>query len=329
MSSIRLMAIIANDGFPAFRRRIAAADEFGFHSVGVGDTPNHTEMYVSLAVAGQTSRQLRLGPMATNTATRHPAVTARSLAALDDLSDGRAFLGIGAGDSALRGIRPHTSLAERRDGVTEIRRCWREDGFAPPAPGTWGARPIALVGDGPKSITLAGEAADVAVIGTGIAPEVVTRTREAVQAGSRRAGRPDDAVETWYLARCAVTDDIDEARARLRTTLAAGANHVFRSQGEIAAAPADLQPGLTRLCENYDYRFHGVPGSNPNASLVSEEGLLHYLLNRFALVGPAEKIAARMRELHQLGVDGFVIPIIGGDPDVTLDSIGRELMPLL
>jgi len=328
---MKLMAIIANDGFPAFRRRVAAAAEYGFHSVGVGDTPNHIEMYVSLTVAAHVAPRLHLGTMATNVATRHLSVTARSVAALDDLTDGRAFLGIGAGDSAMRAIGGrHATLAERRAGVAAIRGYWRDAGFtADPAPDPWGARPIVLAGDGPKALGLAGEVGDVAVIGTGIADDVVARTRALVQAGSQRAQRAHNAVQTWYLARCAVTEDIGQATVRLRTTLAAGANHVFRSHGEIDAAPAGLRPALTRLTQDYDYRFHGVPGANPNAALVSEEPLLSYLLHRFALVGSAATIAARMHELHQLGVDGFVIPIIGGDPDLTLDSIGRELIPLL
>lgn len=93
--------------------------------------------------------------------------------------------------------------------------------------------------------------------------------------------------------------------------------------------PAELQAGLEWLCRDYDYRFHGAAGVNANAELVSDPPLLEYLVDRFAMVGRAETIAARMHELSGLCVGGLVVPIIGGDPDFTLGDIGSGLIPLL
>ena len=85
------------------------ADECGFSSITHIDSQILSrDVYVSLAhAAGKTSR-IRLGQGVTNPYTRHPSVTANATASLDELSGGRAFLGIGAGYSSVEamGLKP-------------------------------------------------------------------------------------------------------------------------------------------------------------------------------------------------------------------------------
>ena len=61
----------------------------------VGDT------YVGLALAAEHTTRLQLGTGVTNPYTRHPAVTASAIATVQEISGGRAVLGIGRGDSSL------------------------------------------------------------------------------------------------------------------------------------------------------------------------------------------------------------------------------------
>ena len=66
------------------------------------------------AVAAATSR-VTIGPGITNAYTRHPGVTAAGIATLDDLSGGRAALGVGAGGSLTPDAARHrTSCAAHR-----------------------------------------------------------------------------------------------------------------------------------------------------------------------------------------------------------------------
>ena len=64
--------------------------------------------YVLLAFAAKATSTIRLGPLLTNPVTRHPTVTASSIATVDVVADGRAILGLGIGDTAvhLAGLRP-------------------------------------------------------------------------------------------------------------------------------------------------------------------------------------------------------------------------------
>jgi F420-dependent oxidoreductase-like protein len=55
------------------------------------------ELWVSLAWLAANTSRIEFGPLVTPFSFRHPAVTARMAAALDDLSGGRLTLGLGAG----------------------------------------------------------------------------------------------------------------------------------------------------------------------------------------------------------------------------------------
>ncbi len=83
----------------------AALEALGWDGMSLTDSQNLSpDVYVALTIAAQANERLQLGPGVTNPVTRHPAVTASAIAALQQLSGGRAMLGLGRGDSALFNI---------------------------------------------------------------------------------------------------------------------------------------------------------------------------------------------------------------------------------
>src|SRR6202012_5881252 len=79
------------------------ADQLGLGFVGVGDVHElWADPYVSLALAAISTDRIKIGPWVTNSVTRHPTVTANAVTTLNDLSNGRALLGLGVGDGAVR-----------------------------------------------------------------------------------------------------------------------------------------------------------------------------------------------------------------------------------
>jgi F420-dependent oxidoreductase-like protein len=94
-------------------QRIAqAAEEFGFAGLYRSDHYTNAnppdldslELWVSLTWLATHTRRIRFGPLVTPVSFRHPTLTARMAAAVDDLSAGRLVLGLGAGWQA----REHT-----------------------------------------------------------------------------------------------------------------------------------------------------------------------------------------------------------------------------
>ena len=78
------------------------AEEMGFDYVGIADSQSLArELYVTLSVVAMSTERVMLGPTVSNPRTRHPAVASSAIASVNELSGGRAFLGIGSGDSAV------------------------------------------------------------------------------------------------------------------------------------------------------------------------------------------------------------------------------------
>lgn len=77
------------------------AEEVGFEYLWVTDHYNNKNVYETLALIAKETSTIKLGPGVTNPYVRHPAITASAIATLDEISDGRAVLGMGPGDKKL------------------------------------------------------------------------------------------------------------------------------------------------------------------------------------------------------------------------------------
>lgn len=78
------------------------AEAAGWDGLCVVDSQNLSgDAYVALAMAATVTQRIGLGTGVTNSITRQAAVTASAIASVQRISNGRAVLGIGRGDSAL------------------------------------------------------------------------------------------------------------------------------------------------------------------------------------------------------------------------------------
>src|ERR1700757_2966385 len=79
--------------------RARLAERCGFHAVWVADERFYREVYAVLTQVALATERVRMGPCVTDPFARHPALTAMAIATLDEISNGRALLGFGAGIS--------------------------------------------------------------------------------------------------------------------------------------------------------------------------------------------------------------------------------------
>ena len=167
-----------------------AAEDAGFDGVwsydhfsgaSLGGSSAHDAWTLLGAVAGVTSRVM-VGPLVANVSVRHPATLAVAAATLQQLSDGRAMLGIGAGagpesafslEMEMVGLVPRAAPARRTmvvEAMAAVRQLWRgggtrtgdffgldaATGFPSPDP----EPPIFVGANGPKLTEAAARAAD-------------------------------------------------------------------------------------------------------------------------------------------------------------------------
>jgi len=88
-----------------WKRILQAAEDLGFKFVfrsdhftnASGDDIDSLELWVSLTYAASHTKRIEFGPMVTPVTFRHPSMTVRYASQVDDLSNGRLVLGMGAG----------------------------------------------------------------------------------------------------------------------------------------------------------------------------------------------------------------------------------------
>jgi alkanesulfonate monooxygenase SsuD/methylene tetrahydromethanopterin reductase-like flavin-dependent oxidoreductase (luciferase family) len=177
--------------FPGSGEEVTAdaslAIEAGFDLLATGDHMRHPrdprlpllDGWSVLAAWATLAANLRLGMLVANIIYRHPTVLAKHAVAVDELSDGRLDLGVGAGvyptDHAMAGV-PSWSAGERVDRLEEFVRAvdgalrgeasfegryyrFREAALAP-GPVQRPRPPIVLGAVGPRVLRLAARLAD-------------------------------------------------------------------------------------------------------------------------------------------------------------------------
>ncbi len=124
MAAPRFGIVFLPESLRGFGELCTEAEAHGFDWLGVADSQSvFRELYVALTLAALHTRRMRLGPLVTNPLTRHLVVTASAISSVDELSGGRAVLGVGSGDSALYTIgAPPATLAGLEDSVLTLGR---------------------------------------------------------------------------------------------------------------------------------------------------------------------------------------------------------------
>jgi 5,10-methylenetetrahydromethanopterin reductase len=313
------------------------AEDVGFELVGVADSQSvFREMYATMALCAQATRRVRIGPSVTNPITRHPAVAASGIATIDEIAPGRAFFGIGSGDSAILNLaeRPST-LADMR-AYLETMRALHVTGEA-----TWRGRPVRLTwvkraiplylsAEGPRTLELAGEIADGVIVNVGLEPALVRDAVAHIHTGARRAGRDPATIDLWTMVRANVTDDVSAGVDEIKMELASNAHHVFRFTLEGKHVPGTLADAILRVQKGYQPAAHEALGPSPNAALLDAEPALRaYLADRFGAVGPPAACADKLRAVVEAGITGLLVTGFVAERSRLIRALGEAVLPRL
>ena len=273
------VGISTRQSFESWARFVAGLEAEGVSRVWVIDSQlAMKDVYAGLVVAALNTRTLGLGTGVTNAVTRHPTVTANAIAAVNEISQGRAILGLGAGDSALYGIglKPQR-VAEVEEAVAFFRA-------------QSGAIPVYLAVSQERMCRLAGRVADGAIVMGPAQPEMVRRQVAWID--------PREGFEVTFIAPTSI--DVEDVRSWASTQARLMSHH--------KELPKSLEPfrdEMARSAETYDYSEHLSTAADHSAS-VSDE-----LVRALAVVGTAEECRARLSELKAVGVDRFIFPLAG------------------
>ena len=292
------------------------AEQSGFKYVSVADIPFlGREVDSMMTMAALNTEKVLIGQGVTDPVTRHPLVSANASATIDELSGGRAFVGIGTGGPWGKPMTKPAKLAELREAVTFIKRYtagevveWRGVKFQ----SEWCRRqlPVYIACGGPKACYLAGQVAD-GVIATSNADLTTNQWRmEQIARGAESVGRDPAEVDYWVRGMIYLCDDKKEATREVAGYAVNGAYLLWIQMQQNTPESEDLrkrlekaEPGMVedckKVCEAFDPAWVEHPDA-PAAKFITQR-----IIDSQHVVGTPEQVCEQLQKLSDAGMKTF------------------------
>ncbi len=312
---------------------IRAGEELDYDMIWIPDQSFYRDPFLVMSAWSQVTAKVQFMIGVTNPYTRHPAQVARAMATLDEITDGRANLGVGAGNRRElllpMGYEQTAAAARCREMVEIIRVLLSGEKvhysseyvvaegirleWTPPRANL----PIYIAGRGGLLLEAAGEVADGAVIGALVSPEGLDFAFGAIEEGVKRAERsPSDVkVVSWVTMR--VTDEMDAFRPRLKTSVA----HI------IGGAPENL---LSVLGLEADFVTTLKSAYARGGQAAASQYVTDREIDMLSIVGDAQAVRAKVKRLAERGVDQIGVLLTESTADASIaviERIARDVIP--
>ncbi len=277
-----------------------AAEALGFHKLWLWDSWASKDGYIGLALAAQNTKKLLLGTAVAPTPLRHSALLVNTIATVDDISEGRAILGIGSGGQATcgrLGVRK-ARIAEFREEMQLIRRLLDGEEV------TMGTQPYVIESVkrriplytavwGPRMQEVSGEYADGVIIMGPERADVFAMKTERVRNAASGAGRDPNDIKTVLQVSCAYADDPQPLIEKYKSL----AIHHMQRRGYEGEYPAEYRSLFDEVREKV--RLIAMPeGESPGTEHVPDEFVKHSLL-----VGTETECVERLKGIIALEPD--------------------------
>ena len=324
-------------------RVIQRGEQLGYEMAWIPDQTFYRDPFLVMAAWAQATEHIQLMIGVTNPYTRHPAQVARAIATVDEISGGRAHLGIGSGNRRElllpMGFEQDAAAARTREMTTLVRALLHGETLHHESPYvtakglqlSWqparAAIPIYIAARGARMLETAGEVADGAAIGALVSEAGLDYAFAALERGAARASYSREVparasrrlteleIVSWVT--CRVVDDERSAHEQLKPSVA----HI------IGGAPLSLLRaiGMEDAAIDALKRAYAQGGPAGAASLVTRREI-----DMLTIVGTAERVRETCSRLAVRGIGQLGILLTGTDADAhcrVLERIARDVMP--
>ena len=308
------------------------AEESGFDFFWLNDCDLlYRNPWPILAVIARETQHIKLGLCVTNFVTRPLPFIAGMLDSLEEISHGRMILGVGRGDAAVHILGKRPLAPERfRSSMESLRRLVsgeqiQYESVSIQSKFTAASKvPIWGAGYGPQVLKAIGEVCDGFIV-QGADSEIVSWAHSLVEDGARAAGRRMSEVELMVAAPSYVGADLEHGLEQVRWF---GATVVRHLAGLVRKYGGQVPDGIARLGG-----VSSVDADSGVAEMESAEGafanISDEIVNRVAIVGPADTHIARLRTLSDSGVDNYTVYLNHDALEETVDAYARHVIPAL
>ena len=277
-----------------------ATESLGLDTLWVYDSWASKDGYIGLALAAQRTKKLLLGIAVAPTPLRHSALLVNTMATVDDISGGRAILGVGSGGQATCGRLglPKARIAEFREEMKLIRHLLDGGKVTVDSQHYEIAsvqRPIPLYTAvwGPRMQELSGELADGVIIMGPERAEIINMKAERIRGAAAAAGRDPSSVKIVAQVTCGYADDPSEIIEKHKTL----ALHCMQRLGYEGEYPPEYRSLFDKIRENVP--LIAMPhGESPGIEHVPDEFVKHTIM-----VGTEAECVQRLKEILALEPD--------------------------
>lgn len=279
------------------------------------------------AACAAATRSLGIRAGVFNPFSRHPTMMAMEVAALDELSDGRVGMSIGAGiGSAVEKIGGDASkpLGALRDTIEIVRAmlagqtvdyqgkafCARQVALS------FESRsdvPIFLAGRGEKTLKLCGELADGLIISNMSSVGYAAKSAGAVNEAAQQAGRKDGVSIVQYMP-CSVRKDTVEAMVQAKRMLAELVPSFWNLSQKVPSAKDALFLGTGLNPEDFEAASIRIKKGEDATTALDDR-----FVAAFAIAGTPEECVEQAANHAKAGVTEIALTF---DDDCGADDIG-------
>jgi 5,10-methylenetetrahydromethanopterin reductase len=298
------------------------AEDVGFDTIWITDHYNNRDVYTTLAMLSLLTNRIRLGTGVTNPYTRNVAITASSIASINELSGGRAILGIGPGDKATfdkMGINWDKPLTRVKDSVSAVRAFLAKEqvnqaGFqGAQLAFSAGKIPIYIGAQGPKMLELAGAIGDGVLINASH-PDDFKYAVPVIKQGAEKVGRKPSEVQICAYA--SFSADKDPAKAFSASKIVVAFIVAGSPENVLERHGIDIEEAkkISESLAKFDF----------GSAMTS---VTPKMVEAFSVSGTPVDCRARIDELLKTGVTQVVVGSpIGPNKENSIRLIGKQII---
>jgi F420-dependent oxidoreductase-like protein len=299
------------------------AEQAGIESVWIPEAWGR-DAFLTLAAVAQVTDHVKLGTGIVNVYSRSPATLAMGAATLDELSKGRAILGVGSSGPGVverwHGIRYERPLTRVRETVGIVRLAlsgattnfqgsfFHVSDFKLAMDHPKRPIPIYVAALGPKMIRLAGEIADGVLLYL-CSLQAIPKANEEIRKGADEAGRPLENFDIAALLPTVVSESRSDAQAMVARAIAyyvGGMGTYYRrviSESGFASEASKINEAWQR-----------------GDRLSATKAVSPQLIDSVALAGSPDECRRKLEDFRSSGVTLPIVSLSTQDGHATMNS---------
>lgn len=311
---------VPNEPITKLSYYVKLAEDNGFEYCWITDHYNNRNVYMALTSISMNTNKIKMGPGVTNPYVRSPAITASAMVTLDELSGGRAVLGIGPGDKAtfdalgIEWTKPVSTIKKAISDMRTLMKGERLETGAQLAIKPSAEIPIYMGAQGPKMLETAGMIADGVLINASN-PKDFEVAVPLIKKGVEEAGRSMEEVDVAAYACMSVDKKPEKAKQAAIPVVA------FIAAG---SPPMVLERHGIELEKVETIRESLKKGDFGTAFGTVDDTMLE----AFSLYGTPEEVVEKIAGLAKMGVTQVVAGSpIGPNKETSIKLIGKKVIP--